>query len=404
MPKILYLVTEDTYFVSHRLELALYAKQQGLEVAVATKCVKYYDYLCNKGLQVFNLQSFNRSNCLNPIQEILALKELYTIYRQFKPDIVHQVALKPIIYGTIIARVLNVPKIINAIAGLGFVFTQVKNQRINFFIKLKIFIKQKILKIILKNLFKVIFKYFFRTNDILLLQNRDDLVTLKQLCQIDNFHFNVKIIYGSGINMDLYLKVSELTIMNFKDNLNIVMLSRLLWTKGVYEFVSAARIIKNYFVKNNIKINLNFILYGDIDKKNPATVSYQDLKTWQAEGWIVWRDFCQNVAAAYQDAHIVVLPSYREGLPKSLLEALACARAIVTTDVPGCKEIVKHGLNGYLVPKQNSARLAEMLLNLIQNPELIINMGNAGRKIAVEKFSKDIILPKIFDLYELSLV
>ncbi|MGI9214099.1 MAG: glycosyltransferase [Gammaproteobacteria bacterium] len=123
MTRLLYLIAEDSYFISHRLELALYAKQQGFEVAIATKCVKHRDEILQQGLQLFELKFFNRSNYLNVFKEILALKELYLVYKKFKPDIVHQVALKPIVYGTIIARILKVPKIINALAGLGFVFT-----------------------------------------------------------------------------------------------------------------------------------------------------------------------------------------------------------------------------------------------------------------------------------------
>ncbi|MGI9214100.1 MAG: glycosyltransferase [Gammaproteobacteria bacterium] len=269
---------------------------------------------------------------------------------------------------------------------------------------MKILIKQKILKIILKNLFKIIFLWLYRSNDVLLLQNQDDLASIKDMCKVNDFKFKISIIYGSGINMHKYLKVKPLNIPDFKQDIKIVMLSRLLWTKGVYEFVAAALQIKQdiikYNLKNNFKINPIFILYGDIDKQNPATINYHDLELWQAEGLIVWRDFCQDVAVAYQDAHIVVLPSYREGLPKSLLEALACAKAIVTTDVPGCREVVKHGINGYLVPKQDSSKLAEVLLSLMQDPELIINMGNAGREIATKEFSNEIILPKILDLYK----
>lgn len=397
MSKLLYLITEDSYFISHRLELALYAKQQGCEVAIATRCLKHREEILKQGLQLFELKFFNRSNYLNPIKEILALKELYFVYKKFKPDIVHQVALKPIVYGTIIGRILKIPKIINAIAGLGFVFTEYK--KTNYF-KLKILIKQKILKIIIKILFKMIFLWLYRSNDILLLQNQDDLVSLKEICKINDFDFKVFIIYGSGLNIHKYLKVQPLNILDFKQDIKIVMLSRLLWTKGVYEFVDAALLIKKYLIKYNLKINPIFILYGDIDKQNPATINYQELELWQSEGLIIWRNFSQDIASAYQDAHIVVLPSYREGLPKSLLEALACARAIVTTDVPGCREVVEHGINGYLVPKQDSFKLADVLLSLIQAPELIINMGNAGREIAHKKFSNQIILPKIFDLYK----
>ena len=173
----------------------------------------------------------------------------------------------------------------------------------------------------------------------------------------------------------------------------------MLWTKGIAEFVSAAKYIKDHIKKHNLFINPEFILYGDIDPKNPASIDYAMLDEWQKDGLILWKNFCYDVIGAYDNCHIAVLPSYREGLPKSLLEAALCARAIVTTDVPGCREIVEHGVNGYLVPKQNSEALANALLDLMQDQLLMSKMGILGREKACNKFSAQVIFPKMLELY-----
>jgi glycosyltransferase involved in cell wall biosynthesis len=400
MKKLLYLVAEDSYFYSHRLELASFIKQQGYEVAVATKCSKnnlqYKEAINNQDLKLFELKFFCRTSYINPFKEFLALKELYYIYKTFKPDIVHHVALKPIIYGTIIAQIVKVKRIINALAGLGFVFTEANYN--TWFKNIKLKIKQKFLQIIISKILKIIFNNN-NNNKILLLQNQDDLAKLKQFLDITKLNLVTAIIPGSGIVEDRYFTVQPLNFTNDTRNIKIVLVARLLWTKGIAEFVNAAKYIKNYIKQNNLLINPEFILYGDIDPKNPASVDYATINQWQNQGLIIWKNFCHNIIEAYASCHIAVLPSYREGLPKSLLEAALCARAIVTTDVPGCREIVEHGVNGYLVPKQDSEALAKALLALMQDQNLIVNMGILGREKIYNKFSAKTIFPQMLDLY-----
>lgn len=407
MKKILYLIAEDSYFCSHRLELATFMQQKGYKVAVATRCSKsiYKNAILQNKIEIFELKFFCRANCINPFKEILAFKELYNIYSTFKPDIVHHVALKSVIYGTIVAKFTKVNKIINALAGLGFVFTEFtykfnSNPIINYLKNIKLIIKQKILQLIVYKLLKLIIVSNKQQNKILLLQNNDDLDMLKKHTGINDSQVKVALVAGSGINIEKYYKSEPLNAVNFSNNnIKIVLISRLLWTKGIYEFVQAAKQIKNYIINNNLSIKPEFILYGDVDNKNPASVHYSDLKIWQEQGLITWKHFCHDVVAAYSDCHIAVLPSYREGLPKTLLEAAACARAIVTTDVPGCRDIVVDGVNGYLVPKQNSDRLVSALLKLMQDQELMINMGKIGRQKIYDQFSEQFIFPKTLEVY-----
>ena len=411
MKKILYLVAEDSYFCSHRLGLAVFMQQEGYTVAVATRCSKHSskdkDDILKQGLQLFELQFFCRASCINPFKELLAFKELYNIYKTFKPDLVHHVALKPVIYGTIVARLVKINKIVNALAGLGFVFTEFtykfnSNVLVNFWGNIKKITKQKVLQFFVYKILKLIIINNPQQNKILLMQNKDDLDILKKSIRVsDDVELKVAIVPGSGINMDKYSNSQPLSNINFNNNIKIILISRLLWTKGINEFIHAAQYIKEYIKKNNLYINPEFILYGDIDSKNPASVRYSDLTEWQNQGLVVWKNFCYDVVAAYRDCHIAVLPSYREGLPKSLLEAAACARAIVTTDVPGCREIVTDGVNGYLVPKQNSEMLAGALLKLMQNQESMINMGILGRQKVCDKFSNQVIFPQILGVYSL---
>jgi glycosyltransferase involved in cell wall biosynthesis len=401
MKKILYLVSEDSFFCSHRLDLAAFMRDNGYIVAVAAKFSKpcYKQMILDQKLEFFELRYFNRARIWNMFKEIWSLKEIYYIYKEFKPDLVHHVALKPVIYGTLIAKLLKIKKVINALAGLGFVFTDLKdhyyeNCFIKFYKNISIKIKQKFLQSIVYNFLKLIIQ-----DHCLLLQNHDDLELLTKTTGININKTKVFIIPGSGITMEKYYQSPVLTKDSFNNGIKIVLLSRLLWTKGVYEFIQAAKKVQEYIKNNNLNIVTEFIIYGDIDTYNPASVNYSDLQLWSDQKIISWKKFCKDVVLAYSNCHIVVLPSYREGLPKSLLEAAACARPIITTDVPGCKEIVKQGVNGYLVPKENSETLAVSIVNLMQNPELMINMGRSGREIVLNNFSTQVIFPKTLAMY-----
>jgi glycosyltransferase involved in cell wall biosynthesis len=213
----------------------------------------------------------------------------------------------------------------------------------------------------------------------LILQNEDDLKLLSfyRCINMDN----TVIIRGAGIDTDAFafspLPTETTPIV-------IVCVARALWDKGIGELVAAAKIILKQW---SVKIEL----YGALDPENPSAISCQQLQAWQAAGLITWHNHTPNIKQVYEQCHIAVLPSYREGLPKSLLEAASIGRPIVTTNTPGCRDVVEHGVNGFCVPVQDSQALGDALITLIENPKLRLDMGLAGRA-RVERYFKDTLI------------
>ncbi len=368
MKKILFLVSEDSYFCSHRLNLGRAAQKAGYEVAVATKITKHQKKIQAAGITIFPLKHFTRAG-LNPIRQCLLLLELRKIYKTYKPDIVHQVAMKPVILGSLVALWCRVPVIINALGGLGYLFIS----------------KRGVLRALTCKLFSFIFS---RRNTKLILQNEDDLNTLvKEHCISDLK--KISIIRGAGIDT----KAFPLTAFPDEPPVIIACITRLLWDKGIGELVAAAKILQE---KN---IAAKVILYGLPDPENPASITREQVRKWHDAGVITWQGHCDNVAQAYTNCHIAVLPSYREGLPKTLLEAASCGRPIVTTDVPGCREVVKDGENGLLVPAKDSTALANALITLSQNKTLRTQMGRAGSMRVEHYFADKHIHEQILSLY-----
>jgi glycosyltransferase involved in cell wall biosynthesis len=372
MKKILFLVSEDTYFCSHRLSLGRAALQAGFEVAVATKTTTHAQKIQKAGVTIFPLKHFTRAG-LNPIRQCQLLLELLKIYKTYRPDIVHQVAIKPVLLGSLVALWCRIPFIINALGGLGYLFT----------------VKGGVKKLVLRSLTCWLFRFIFsRSNTKLILQNQDDLNTLvKKHCIADPK--KISIIRGSGVDMEAF----PTTPFPPEPPIIIACISRLLWDKGIGELVFAAKILQE---KN---ILAKVILYGMPDPENPTSITQEEIQGWHDSGLIIWKGHCAHVAKAYADCHIAVLPSYREGLPKTLLEAASCGRPIVTTDVPGCREVVKEGENGLLVPAKDSEELASALIVLIENKALRLKMGLAGRKRVERYFSDTLIHEEILRLY-----
>lgn len=390
--KLLYLVAEDSYFCSHRINLAKAAKAKGFTVAVATRCKEHKEKIEAAGIQVFPLKNINRSG-LNPWRQLLALKELHNIYKEFKPDVVHHVAVKPVIFGSLIAKYCGVPRVVNALGGLGYLFTEDKENTNSQKIDSKKFVRTAVC---------IVYRWIFsQPNSILLLQNMDDFETLVQYgaIQADSSKSNtrVSIIPGSGIDTSAY------SVQPFPPSPPIILacVSRMLWDKGIGELVDAARILneKNKELGKVLNSPIKVLLYGEPDPENPASIPVETLKQWNTEGIIEYRGFCKDVASAYASCHIAVLPSYREGLPKSLLEAASIGRPIVTTDVPGCREVVKDGVNGYLAQARNAEDLSQKLRALIENTELQKTMGHQSRLRAEQLFSDAILHEKILSLY-----
>ena len=369
--KLIFLVTELGYFCSHRLPLALAAKQAGFDVGVVTNCEqrsslsRYEAQL--KELQVHHLP-FHRSR-LNPFVEIKTLWQIWKIYRQIRPDIVHQVALKPVIYGTFCGILTGIPRIVNALGGMGYLFTHRS---------LKSFLVKPLLA----------FSFWILLNNrrcTLILQNSDDIELMTSFVDYGKIH----LIRGAGIDLDLFHPTQEPP----SPPLNALMVSRLLWSKGIGELVEAARVLKVQGVPLQIQVA------GDIDPQNPASVSYATLVAWKEENVITWLGAVEDTPTLYANSHIAVLPSYREGLPKSLLEAAACGKPIVTTDVPGCREVVTQHKNGLLVPAKNAAALAKALKKLAESSELRVEMGQLSRQKAEQEFDEKKIIAETIRVY-----
>jgi glycosyltransferase involved in cell wall biosynthesis len=371
--RLLYFVSEDWYFCTHRLSLARAAVAEGYEVFLATSISGYQEQIESAGIKVIPLQHFNRSSG-NLRKELCSLKELKTIYKNINPDLVHHVAMKPVIYGSLVAWFYKIPRIINAFGGLGYLFTH-ENLKMHFLREGV----QRILKFLLN-----------RPNSILILQNSDDakLMLDRHIVQEDH----LVIIRGVGVNPTLFSYQKESKIDNKKGPI-VSFVSRMLKDKGILELIEAIKILQSRLIK------AQFHFWGDIDPLNPSSVTEQELNQWQQDGLIIWHGPTKEVASVYQKSHLVVLPSYREGLPKTLLEAASCGRAIVTTDVPGCREVVHNEKNGILVPSKNASALAEAMQQMITHPSLRKKMGKQGRKFIEKSFTEEKIIQQTLHLY-----
>lgn len=370
--KLLFLVTEDWYFCSHRLSLARAAKNAGYEVVVVTQVSNHADVISAAGFKLVPV-IFPRS-IRRPWEDIKSLFSILKIYRRERPDIIHHVALKPVVYGSLIAMFAGrgyYPVIINALTGLGFVFTST-NRSVG------------ILRILLKFILRFIFG---RKNSHLILQNKDDKRMLidSGIVRSDQ----VTLIRGSGVDIDAFKPV-EIS----GNSVTVMLVARMLRDKGVEEFFSAANQLK----KQNIQAR--FVLVGDTDPENPSALSIEKLEQWQSTGIIEWWGKQKNMTEVYKQAQIVVLPSYREGLPMVLLEAAACALPIVATDVPGCREIVIDGENGILVPVKDINALAKAMKDLIISSGLRKQMGEKGRILVEKEFSIDRVITETLNLYK----
>lgn len=366
--KLLFFITEDWYFCSHRLELARAAKQNGFEVVVVTQVQEHGEKIKAEGFKLVPI-SLSRSG-YNPLKEIQLIIDLIRIYRAECPAIVHHVAIKPVIYGSIAARVSSIPAVVNALAGLGFIFSSTR-------------LKARILRPFVELAYRLALKNRYGR---VILQNPDDirLLTGRHILPLQQ----AVLIRGSGVNLQRYVLTPER-----EDVPLVVLAARMLWDKGILEFVEAAQLLH---VEG---ILARFALVGDTDPANPAVVPERQLREWQTNGIIEWWGQRNNMPQVFAQANVVCLPSYREGLPKVLIEAAACGRPIVTTDVPGCREVVREGVNGFLVPVHDSHALAHALRKLIENPQLRQAMGMAGRKIAEEEFAVEHVIRETLRVY-----
>lgn len=368
MPKLLFLVTEDWYFCSHRLAIAKAAKAKGYEVAVATRVQNHGPQMEAEGFRVIPIRMRRRFG--NVFHELSTIWELVRLYRREKPDIVHHVALKPTLFGTLAALIACQPAIVNAVAGLGYVFTSHTSQaRL-----LRPFI-QTFLRLLLNN-----------RRTLVILQNEDDATLLHELGILDQRH--VRLIRGSGIDVEHFLPLPEP-----EGEITVAVVSRMLWDKGIHNLVDAIGQLR----AKGVQVRLHLV--GDPDPDNPASIPLDTLRQWNGHDGIEWLGFRNDVREVWSNAHIAALPSRREGLPKSLLEAAACGRPIVATDVPGCREVVREGQEGFLVPAREVDALAAAILKLALDPDLRRRMGDAARNRAVSEFRDELVIERHLEVY-----
>jgi len=367
--KILFLITEDWYFWSHRLSLARAAREAGLDVVIATRVTHHKKRIESEGFGLIPLRLERKNR--NLAKEIRDFLEIVRIYRKERPSIVHHVALKPVLYGSLAARMTGVPAVVNAIAGLGFIFVS-RGRRSE--------LRRKIVEIAYRFAFS-------HKNTIGIFQNAEDLnlFTASKIVRPED----TVLIRGSGVDTSFFSHQPEQNGIPL-----VVLASRMLWDKGVGEFVDAARRINQDGLKGR------FVLVGDPDPENPMTIPDGILNEWHVDGVVEWWGHRDDIPNIFAQANIVVLPSYREGLPKVLLEAASCGRAIVTTDVPGCREVVHNNFNGLLVPPHDSAALSDALLALIHDPQLRAAMGARGRAVVEAEFAEHIVVKKTMGIYE----
>ena len=367
---LLMVANVDWFFISHRLCIAQEAVKQGWTVYVAAEDTGRSEEINANGIQFIDFK-FSRSGT-NPLKELNTLRLFKKLYKKIQPDVVHHITLKPVIYGSLAAKYVNVKGVVNAVSGLGYNFTGDRQSTV-----------QKAMLFLMK-------KGFDRENLTVIFQNQDDQNELTALGVVNEKNKIVRI-KGSGVDLEKF-KNNEFPSF---DRIKILLPIRMLWDKGVKELKEASDLLKDkYFDK------VQFILAGLADVENKAGVPSSYLKEWEDGEYVKWIGYQKDIVKVYNDSHIVVLPSYREGMPKTLIEGCAAGKAIVTTDAIGCRECVEEGVNGYKVPVYAVKELAEALEKLILNPDLIIKMGEMSRKKAELEFDVKNVISQHINIYE----
>jgi len=366
--RLSFVVNEVSFFLSHRLPLALAMQAKGYEVWVLAPESPKKSELLNLGIRFHPLPMSRKG--MNPWSEFRTLYSLYRSLKAIRPSLVHLITMKPVLYGGIACRLARIPGVLSALTGLGSVFVsggwaaRLRELGVGWGLRLAL----------------------GHPNQCALFQNPDDLDLFVGRGWVKQIQ--TALIKGSGVDPDQFPMVEEPG-----GSPVVCFLSRLLKDKGLLEFLAAARRVKA------LRPETRFVLVGSTDPGNPSSVSEADLRAWVEEGVVESWGFRQDVAAILAQCHLLCLPSYREGVPRVLIEGAATGRALVTTDTPGCREIVRNGINGLLVPVRDPAALEEAMLRLLEDANLRQAMGRAGRKLFEAEFTIQRVVEQTLQLY-----
>jgi len=366
--KLLYFVSEDEYFITHKINQAKTAFKFFDEIKIICKFSNFSRSIKLSGFKTTNF-NFNRKS-INPILNLRSLSKFFSIATQYNPDVIQCFALKPILYSLIINFFIKKDiKIICCVVGMGYLI-----------------INKNLFARTYKFIFFLLLKMFINKNVFFVFQNADDysLFRNKQLITKNNSN----LIRGSGVCTKRFKSNNQKKIYD------LIFHSRIIKDKGVFEIIDAIKILR----KQNVFFKTLFL--GSLDKENRSFISEEQVNFWVKQKLIIWKKKTNNVLPYLQKSKISILPSYREGLPKSLLEAASCNLPIISCDVPGCREICIDNFNGFLVRPKDPESLSKSIKKLLYNPNLMRKFGKNSREIVTKSFSDQIISSEFLKLYK----
>ncbi|MGE5471031.1 MAG: glycosyltransferase family 4 protein [Bacteroidota bacterium] len=371
MKKVLLFANTEWYLFNFRLGFAKFLRERGFEVVMVSPQGPYGSRLEAEGFRWIPLDMDRRS--LNPWRELKLIVRISVLLREEAPVLLHNFTIKCVVYGSLASRLVGVGARLNAVAGMGYIFSGRGLQ-------------VRLLKPIVKSLLKLALS---GKSARLVVQNQDDLFSFVHAGLVPKN--SIRLIKGSGVNTNRFRPPERCREVR---PTRVLLAARLLWDKGVGEYVEAARKLKEE------GLDIEFWLAGDIDLGNPASVSASDVESWRKAGVVLPLGHVEDMAKLLAEIDIMVLPSsYREGVPRSLIEAASCGLPIITTEAPGCREIVEDGVNGYLVPVRDANGLANAIRRLHADPALRHAMGKTGREVVLKEFDEQIVFDKTLAVY-----
>ena len=372
--RFVFFANTDWYLYNFRLSTALQLMSQGAEVVMLSPPGEFGGRFAEHGIRWLTLPMDRAS--LNPLREAWTLQRLVQLLRAERPDLLHNFTVKCAVYGAIAARAAGVPAVVNAVAGMGYVFTSDH-------------VKARVLKPIVSALMR---GTLGGGHSRVILQNPDDAdaFAASRLAPPQN----IRLIRSSGVDTSRFRPRPRDATASPRP-LRVLLAARLVWEKGIREFVDAASLLRRQ------GRTIEFLLAGMPDPGNPRSVARDEVEQWQRQGVLRWLGHVDDMPALLRDIDVMALPSYyREGVPKSLIEAAACGLALVTTDLPGCREVVtRHGIDGMHVEPRDAASLATVLAQLDDDRGLLQRLGERAREQALSDFDERLVIRKTIEVY-----
>jgi glycosyltransferase involved in cell wall biosynthesis len=372
--KVVFFANTDWYLYNFRLSAALHLKSKGAEVVMLSPAGEFGARFAGHGIRWVTLPMQRAS--LNPVREALLLRQLVDLLKVERPDLLHNFTVKCAVYGALAARVAKVPAVVNAVAGMGYVFASDRP-------------KARMLRPIIKLLMR---GTLAGGHSRLILQNPDDVQALTTLRLVPTQ--KIRLIRSSGVDTNRFCPLPR--DASGPRPLRVLLAARLLWDKGIREFVHAAELVR----QNGRKIE--FVLAGMPDPGNPRSADRLEVEQWHRQGLVTWLGHVEDMPALLNSVDVMVLPSYYgEGVPRSLIEGAASGLALVTTDLPGCREVVaQHGVDGLHVPPRDASSLAALLARLDDDRDLLRRLGDCARQKALADFDERVVIGKTLEVYD----